>query len=128
MVEQIKHYLGIFDSQDKSKLIKKCQDHDMTGKLFCETCSCFFCLQCIEESVRSGHEVCDIEENPEIKAKILESNKYCKELEKDKPTSSINTRAFRAHRHQSELSGYLCPRVQRQNLQENCCRYKKSER
>ncbi|CAI2367446.1 unnamed protein product [Moneuplotes crassus] len=89
MVEQTRHQLEVFESQDKSKFIKKCPDHDMAGKLFCETCSCFFYLKLIKESVHSNHEVCDIEENPGIKAKILESNNYCKELEKNLLQASI---------------------------------------
>ncbi|CAI2368543.1 unnamed protein product [Moneuplotes crassus] len=82
MAEQIRRQQQILDSRNDNKLTKKCPDHDKPGKLFCDTCSCFFCLQCIKESIHSGHEVLDVEENPEIKAKILESNKYCKELEK----------------------------------------------
>ncbi|CAI2368904.1 unnamed protein product [Moneuplotes crassus] len=90
MVEQIRHQQQILAFQNNNKLTKKCPNHDKPGKLFCETCSCFFCLQCIKESVHSDHEVCDVEENPEIKAKILESNKYCKELEKGRNLLQIS--------------------------------------
>ncbi|CAI2368868.1 unnamed protein product [Moneuplotes crassus] len=82
IAERIRYQQRILASQNDNKPTKKCPEHDKPGRLFCETCSCFFCFQCIKESVHSGHKVCDIEENPKIKNKILETNKYCNELEK----------------------------------------------
>ncbi|CAI2368305.1 unnamed protein product [Moneuplotes crassus] len=81
MVEQIRQKEKIIDSRYKSQLIKKCSAHKKTGKLFCEHCCCFICTECVTDPIHSGHKICDINDRPDIKEMIQESNQFVEELQ-----------------------------------------------
>ncbi|CAI2367931.1 unnamed protein product [Moneuplotes crassus] len=82
MVEQIRQKEKIIDSRYKNQLVKKCFVHKRAGKLFCENCCCFICTECVTDPIHSGHKICDINDRPDIKEMIQESNQFVEELQK----------------------------------------------
>ncbi|CAI2365279.1 unnamed protein product [Moneuplotes crassus] len=59
----------------------QCPVHKKKGSQFCETCSYFICIDCIKEGTHNGHDLCDIDDKPELKEKIEKIGKFHKEVE-----------------------------------------------
>ncbi|CAI2371870.1 unnamed protein product [Moneuplotes crassus] len=66
----------------RRKMVRKCPEHGEEGKLFCERCEGFVCLECVREDTHAGHDFLDVEENREVKEKLLGIVEFCRELEK----------------------------------------------
>ncbi|CAI2371745.1 unnamed protein product [Moneuplotes crassus] len=69
-----------FENLLSDKVGRECHPHQKMGKHFCESCSSFICIQCIKEGIHSDHDICDVDEKPELKEKIKEINVFCRDL------------------------------------------------
>ncbi|CAI2365223.1 unnamed protein product [Moneuplotes crassus] len=58
----------------------KCPIHHKKGSQYCETCAYFICIDCIKEGTHSGHDLCEIDDKPELKEKIEQIDKFHGEI------------------------------------------------
>ncbi|CAI2366099.1 unnamed protein product [Moneuplotes crassus] len=81
MIDQIRQKERKPKSSAVKTLNKECYDHEDEGKLFCESCSTFLCLDCITSGKHTNHKICDINDNPRLKKKVKDTHSFCKKLQ-----------------------------------------------
>ncbi|CAI2366028.1 unnamed protein product [Moneuplotes crassus] len=82
-IDQIRQKERKPKSSAVKSLNKECYDHEDEGKLFCESCSTFLCLDCITSGKHTNHKICDINDNPRLQKKIEDTHTFCKKLQED---------------------------------------------
>lgn len=65
----------------KNHITRLCFPHKTKGNNFCKSCSSSICCKCISEGTHSGHDICDLEDDLEVRGQILNVENFCQKLE-----------------------------------------------